>query len=261
MFCLMSPPVENSVVQIDQDRWLLGDAMAKAWRTEMQLESDTIQFVNRVSSLPTPKIVYSWIDTYWSRSFLILESVKGKTLAQAWDTLSSDRRTQLASTVARFCKALAAMTSGRLETADGTGIVEPFLIARPPDSEPSWKPQFLGPYSIELLQSYLADPSATKSRAIAPFLFYYVDLGPGNIIVDDDGDLVAILDWESAAFHPMFWLGTKPLLSAGFLLPNGDRKAWAILLTKALELEGFAPDMDRYLTWKRAIGKNLIVSA
>jgi len=204
----MNPPIEDSIVQIGQDRWLLGYAVVcevvseepkdalkswrddgklyclrtlpetdgtsitprqcgnlqnglfhhagtsaaawniggmfikvEAWRPEMQLESDTIRFVNRVSSLPTPNVIYSWVDTQWSRSFLILKTIKGRTLNQAWNTLSSDCRTQLANTVGRFCKALAISTSERLETADGKGIVEPFLTTRPANPEPLWKPQ------------------------------------------------------------------------------------------------------------------------
>jgi hypothetical protein len=56
----------------------------------------------------------------------------------------------------------------------------------------------------------------------------------------------------------VFWLGTKPLVSAGFFLPSGDgdRRVWLILLTKALEQEEeFATDMEKYQIWKSAIGK------
>ena len=175
-------------------------------------------------------------------------------MSEAWTAVPSDRRAQLATKIAQFCKTLAVSTSQRLETADGKGVIEPFLTAQPPDCEPSWRPQFLGPYSIEQLQAYLSDSLATN--ATTPFVFFHADLGPGNIMVDDKGDLVAVLDWESAAFYPMFWLGTKPLVSAGFLLPegNGDRKEWAVLLTKALEREGFTSDLEKYLSWKSMIG-------
>ena len=236
--------------------WNIGGVFikVKAWRSEMQLEGDTIRFVNDlVPSLPTPTVLYSWVDAQWSRSFLILGPVIGRTLHQAWDTLSSCSRTELANTVARFCKALAISTSARLETVGGKGIVEPFLTAPPAIFEPSWKPQFLGPYSLEQLQPYLAETLATA--AIAPFALYHADLGPRNILVNDDGNLIAIIDWESAAFYPIFWLGTKPLVSPGFLLPNGNRGAWANLLTKALEGQGFVSDIESYSTWKKMISE------
>lgn len=59
-------------------------------------------------------------------------------------------------------------------------------------------------------------------------------------MVGEDGNIVRVLDWESAAFYPRFWLGTKPLVSAGFLLPGigEERKAWAKLLTSTLENKG-----------------------
>jgi hypothetical protein len=116
--------------------WNIGGVFVKvkAWRPEMQLETDTIQFVNKVSPFPTPSTVYSWVNTKWSRSCLILKSVRGRTLNQAWNSMSSDCRTQLANTLARFCKTLAMSTSEKLETANGNGIVEPFLTARAPQS-------------------------------------------------------------------------------------------------------------------------------
>jgi hypothetical protein len=228
----------------------------KAWRPGMQLESNTIRYVNNVSSIPTPEVVYSFLDVHWNRSFLILKSVEGQRLDWVWETLSTDQRMQIASTVAQFCKILASSTSGTLETVDRKGVVEQFLTARPPESEPSWKPQFLGPYSPDQLQAYLLEsPVAEKTRGL--FYFYHADLGPENLMVAEDGNIAGVIDWESAAFYPRFWLGTKPLVSAGFLLQGvgEERKAWAKLLASELENKGFAPDMKKYEAWKRAIGR------
>jgi hypothetical protein len=51
-----------------------------------------------------------------------------------------------------------------------------------------------------------------------------------------------ILDWESAGFYPRFWIASKPMLSAGFLLNSTegtDRGAWRDLLRSMLKKEGF----------------------
>jgi Phosphotransferase enzyme family len=240
--------------------WSFGGIFVKvkAWRHNMQLESSTIRYVNNISSVPTPEVIFSCVDLPWSRSFLILKSVKGHTLDRMWGRLSTYQRTQIATTVAEFCKILALSTSENLETVDGQGIIEQFLTIRPPKSEPSWKPQFLGPYSIDQLQTYLSEPLVAED-SLKPFYFYHTDLGPTNVIVADDGNIVGIIDWESAAFYTRFWLGTKPLVSAGFLLQctcsGEERTVWAKLLASALEREGFTPDMKTYDTWKRAIGR------
>ncbi|KAF2635821.1 hypothetical protein P280DRAFT_461233 [Massarina eburnea CBS 473.64] len=236
--------------------WNIGGTFVKvkAWRRGMELESDTIRFVNSISSIPTPEIVFSWVDTDWDRSFLVLKALEGRTLDQVWESLSADRSMQIADTIAQFCRTLAFSTSKMLMTANGNGALEPFLTDLPQASEPSWKPRTLGPFSSSQLRSYLSKATFLEGH-IESFHFYHADLGPSNIIVTEDGSIVGIIDWESAAFYPKFWLGTKPLVSAGFFLRGAEKRAWAALLASALEREGFSPDMSKFQAWEKAVGK------
>jgi hypothetical protein len=73
--------------------------------------------------------------------------------------------------------------------------------------------------------------------------------------VAEDGSIAAIIDWESAVFYPLFWLGTKPLISAGFSLHGAETRAWATLLAACIEQEGFPSDVHTYQAWKREIRK------
>lgn len=88
---------------------------------------------------------------------------------------------------------------------------------------------------------------------IDSFSFYHADLGPTNIIVSKDGSVAGVLDWESAAYYPKFWLGTKPLVSAGFQVPGPEKKAWAHLLARSLENKGLSSDMGSFEAWQSAI--------
>jgi len=57
----------------------------------------------------------------------------------------------------------------------------------------------------------------------------------------------------------LFWVSTKPLISAGFFLKGADdteKRAWSMLLTDAPHAEGFASNREHYLTWKNAVGKS-----
>jgi hypothetical protein len=313
----MDPPIEQSVIRTEQDRWLLGthyiceavdmvpnNAVAhweadgktycirtstanvdewlrtgdsksdlchlagtsaavwtiggtyvkvKAWQKGMQLEGDTIKFVNsKVSSIPTPEVIHYWVNAQWNRSFLVLKALEGKTLNEAWESLSTSRRMKIADTIAQFCVALASSTSERLQTADGKAIQEPFLTALAPDSDPSWKPQIFGPYSSAQLQSMLSKYPFFEGH-VNLFSFYHADLGPSNILVAEDGSIVGVIDWESAAYYPKFWLGTKPHVSAGFYVSGPTKKAWADLLLRSLETKGFTLDMVRFEAWQSAI--------
>ena len=228
----------------------------KAWRNGMQLESDTIRFINKISTIKTPRVLKSWIDTAWNRSFLILGKVEGKTLRQQWPSMSICRRQVVACQIARLCRDLASSTSERLESVDKKGVIEPFLRAPPPFSEPSWKPQFLGPYSFEDLQNHIELPALEKLLHGQTFCLQHVDLGPGNIMVSEEGNLTGVIDWEGTGYYPHFWLATKPLVSAGFYLDGVtkiEKQEWAHLLVDSLEREGFSTDMEAYNKWRSAV--------
>ena len=40
------------------------------------------------------------------------------------------------------------------------------------------------------------------------FPFFHADFGPINIMVVNDGIVIAIINWEAAAFYPRFWINT-----------------------------------------------------
>ncbi|TVY12798.1 hypothetical protein LARI1_G009076 [Lachnellula arida] len=217
----------------------------KAWCEGLESEGDAIQFVGRkVPSVPLPQIIYSWIDYEWNRSFLILRRVDGQTLRDCWPRLSLSQKTQIASQIARYCCELAKITSLAFESATHCGVLEPFLTPRD-RSHPSWKPRPLGPLSLTDFTSHLPRKSTTDCPDIGScFHYYHADLGPGNIIISERGNVEGILDWESAGFYPRFWIATKPAISAGFYLnpvEGTKREAWRDLLGSMLQEEGFEP--------------------
>ncbi|KAL9123879.1 MAG: hypothetical protein Q9217_006734 [Psora testacea] len=228
--------------------WSLGTntfCKVKAWCEGLEPESDTIQFVAKnAPCIPVPEVIYSWIDHDWTRSFLILRRVGGQTLRDAWPQLSLPQKSQIASQIAKCCSKLAGITSLTFESATHRGVLEPFLTLAAEPSHPSWKPRPLGPFSVNDFNSYLLQ-STIHYPDIGPSLhFYHADLGPGNIMVSEDGNVEGILDWESAGFYPQGWIVSKPMLSAGFYLDSREgtkREAWRDLLGSMLKKEGFEP--------------------
>ncbi|KAK4042347.1 kinase-like domain-containing protein [Parachaetomium inaequale] len=187
-----------------------------SWIQGVEMEAEKIRFVTeKAPEVPVPEVVHTWINHDLDRSFLITKRVKGEILDKAWPKLSPLQRIQIADDVARFCVALAAHTSTRFETVTGLPVSnERWLMDDTPESHPTWKPGLLGPFSQEAMQAYLANISTEPSPDVeAEFHFYHADLGPTNIMVSDDGRLSGIIDWESAAYYPRFWLATKPLIT------------------------------------------------
>ena len=147
--------------------------------------------------------------------------------------------------MANYCSKLASITSLRLESATGHGVLEPYLTVDAEPSHPSWKPRPLGPFSLEDFISYLFQQSTTYYLEVKlPLHFYHADLGPSDIMVSEEGNVEGILDWESAGFYPRYWIILKPMRSAGFYLKSAEgtkREAWRDLLRHMLMKEGFEP--------------------
>jgi len=204
----------------------------------METEADTLRYVREQFGIPAPEIIYDWLDEDCRWSFLILKPVESETLRQAWPSPSDHQRKTAASQVAEYCEILAEATSDSLASATGHGMRDQYLSPDRPLNAPSWKPILFPPLPLPQAKMYLCPLDAGEN-----FHFYHADLGPTNVMVSRDGRVTGILDWESAAFYPRVWIGTKPRVSYGFILEgvDGDKWAWSKLLSEALEERKFVP--------------------
>jgi hypothetical protein len=106
--------------------WDIGGTLSKSKHGD--LESDiSVRQQSLVAS--TLSIVVGGYPMELFASHSQIRPNKRRDINQAWVALSSYRRAQLANTVAQFCKTVAILTSERLETAAGKGIVELFSTA------------------------------------------------------------------------------------------------------------------------------------
>lgn len=230
--------------------WVIGGLFCKvkAWVENMETEADTLRYVRKRFDIPVPEIVYDWVESASSRSFLILKPVGGKTLQRAWSSLSYQQHQRVAGQVAQYCAILAEETSDSLGSATGYGIRDQYLSPERPPDAPSWKP--VPPRRLSKLEATIyLEPMDAGGK----FHFYHADLSPTNIMVSDNGSVTGILDWESAAFYPRVWIGTKPKVSYGFILEDvdGDQWEWSKLLVKALEEQQFPTDVEGFSAFNR----------
>jgi Ser/Thr protein kinase RdoA (MazF antagonist) len=107
------------------------------------------------------------------------------------------------------------------------------------------------------MRVYMTEISAALVPDIDPlFHFYHADPGPTNIMVSEDGNrITGIIDWESAAYYPRFWVATKPVTAAAFYLEceTDERKFWGHLLGQALETHGFARLNAAFRRWRNSV--------
>ncbi|CZS91143.1 uncharacterized protein RAG0_01900 [Rhynchosporium agropyri] len=185
--------------------WSIGvDAFCKvkAWREGMELESKTIEFVRRRAlEIPVPEVIHTWIDHSWNRTFLILRRVKGQTLDEEWPRLTSNQRLEIGNKIAAYCYSKLLL---------GTLSLSPFLNSIADASHPSWILRPIGSFSYESFASYLSTVAPGSRLDVGDlFHFYHADIGPTNVMIFES-TVTGILDWESAAYYPRFWLATKP---------------------------------------------------
>ena len=230
--------------------WVIGGVFckAKAWIKGTETEAETLRYAWEKFDVPMPEIVYDWIDISFNRSFLIIKPVSGQTLQKKRPSLSSDQRRNSATQVARYCQILAKETSNNIESATGCGIRDPFLLPTPSWNTPSWKSVPPARLTKEAAQCYFHPMNAGDT-----FHFFHADLNPTNVMVANDGGVTGILDWESAAFYPRFWISTKPKMSYGFILEDvdGDRWGWSNLLSDALQGIGFVSDFEGFSSFSK----------
>lgn len=241
--------------------WCLGkDTFCKvhAWCEGLELEANTMRFVKeKAPDVPIPELVHTWIDHDLKRTFLITKRVPGQILERVWPQLSSPQCIQIAEDIAGFCATLAINTSARFETVTGCGVYEPWLMEGALESHPTWKPRTLGPWPQEAMRAYMGKISTEPTPDIDPlFHFYHADLGPTNIMVSEDGGHVTgIIDWESGAFFPRFWVATKPVPVGAFHLEceNDEPKLWGQLLGQALERHGYKRADAAFRRWENSV--------
>ncbi|POR32989.1 Uncharacterized protein TPAR_06804, partial [Tolypocladium paradoxum] len=191
------------------DRIHIGGTSAAVWRLgenafykceELELEANTIRFVGE-KALEVP----------------VLEVNLPHNKASHETNLALPQRTRIACDIARFYVLLAANALPRFETVTRCGVYESRLMKSAHPSHPTWLPRILGPFSLEAIRAYMANISTKPPPDIKPpFRFYHADLGPTNIMISEDGNLITRR--ESAAYYPQFLVATKPVYAGVFWL-------------------------------------------
>lgn len=168
-------------------------------------------------SVPIPTVHFAQWDLPGGHGRIIMDYVPDKTLHAVWPTLPSERKE-------RVCR-------------DTWEIIQRFRTISRPEGLPSlyitvdgselYQPPFTG-YSNEavpliesdedcrqiLVRNYVERNGLSYSdgqevldkfpRSTAS-VFTHGDIKPKNIIVDEEGKILTLLDWEMAGFLPEYW--------------------------------------------------------
>ncbi|KAK7188809.1 hypothetical protein PSPO01_04918 [Paraphaeosphaeria sporulosa] len=190
-------------------------------------ESVTLNFVQEQRpSFRTPKVLHYFVDK--DQSYLFLERLPGRTLAKAWPSLSMEWRRSYVSAIVRICKEMVEWEGKMLSSVDGQGIPE----------------YYLQPHGVDDFTS-LQETCATIGMDYSTFFFYHADLGPYNIIVEDEPErgIIRIIDFKIAGYFPHGWIRTKFRILSGMNLPLSSKQEdplwWRRQVQMELRVDGF----------------------
>ncbi|CAP92240.1 hypothetical protein E8E15_005231 [Penicillium rubens] len=198
-------------------------------------EVNTLNHLAKYPDIPAPKVLRDWVDGN-RRYFVLQERIQGQTLEQAWPLLSESQKTAIADQVIEVRNQLRSITSGSIQSVDQSPCYPGLLFS---DREPH------GPFhsDLELWEAISRTLHAVPQRALEnlkkrlprcePYVLTHCDLNLGNIMVKDGGVLAGILDWEFAAYYPIWY----EYVSASWGWTEEDAE-WKKLLQERLDVHG-----------------------
>jgi hypothetical protein len=197
-------------------------------------ESITLNFVKgKQPSFETPMVLHHAFGD--NRSYLFIQRLQGRTLDTAWPSLDEHWKLHYVDAVVNACMEMAQWEGPMFGGVDDQYIPEYFLAGANDDF------------------SLLHAGCKAIGMDCSSFVFYHADLGPTNIIVEDEprSGKIGIIDFEISGYFPRGWIRTKFRLSSGMDLSASDHPTlWRAEIQKALGAKGFEDFTQAWMKWR-----------
>lgn len=194
-------------------------------------EYEALRLVNEKTSIPVPRV----LGVYNTREgkFVDLEVVQGRTLDTAWPTFSPPQRKKIVEDLGRFVDQLrklpvpkhaligSATMGASYDQRFGKGRIGPFY------SLDHFHDFIRRGHPIDDFSEKDVRECHTKDYEVR---FTHADLCPQNILVDENGRITAVLDWENSGWYPEYWEYTQ----MHFASPTG-MEDWLEMMEKVMK--------------------------
>ncbi|KAF2132114.1 kinase-like protein [Dothidotthia symphoricarpi CBS 119687] len=172
-------------------------------------EADTLQFIARHTSVPVPKVYHAFI--HHGRTYILMERIRGETIAKRWRSLSATSKSLIFSHLKRMVEELRSIPC----QADGVSNVDggPIHDYRLPQTS-SWGPfDTVSDFHLALRNNVTLNPAVISDvkqlvtfheSVVRPPVLTHGDLSSLNILIRDD-TVVGIIDWDTAGWMPYYW--------------------------------------------------------
>ncbi|EEH17957.2 hypothetical protein PABG_00520 [Paracoccidioides brasiliensis Pb03] len=168
-------------------------------------EADTLRFVAENTTIPVPRVHAVRQDGY--RKAIVMDYMPGTPLEEAWETLTHDQRISATRQIGSYISQLRRLKGsfiGGLNRCQATVGRYDRVSCGPFDNEKDFN-EFLLSRIIKQAPSTLRHYAKACLKENHDIIFSHGDLAPRNILVDQHGNITAIIDWEDAGWYPEYW--------------------------------------------------------
>lgn len=192
----------------------------KIGRSVSFAEANALRFVAKHTSIPVPRVHHAF--THKGRAYVVMERIRGETIAKRWRLLSDTSKMSIYSQLKEMIEELRSIPSPHhgVSNLDGGPIHDDRL----PHTS-SWGPfgtltEFHLALRNDITSQSLQAPNdnppsptvisdvqkliAFHDSVLHPPVLTHGDLSSFNILVRDD-NVVGIIDWETAGWLPYYW--------------------------------------------------------
>ena len=184
------------------------------WASKLEAESRALQLVNNYTCIPAP----TPLDTFYHKnvSFLLMTGLPGRKLGHMIPTLSDRQLKNVAHDLKEYIIELRRIPNEfkskfQICNALGGGILD-WRIGNSKREELKFKneDEFHRYLAGDLYLDKGAQEMVSKAHNIKhDIVFTHADINLRNILVNKDGKITGIVDWECAGWYPEYWEYTK----------------------------------------------------
>lgn len=176
-------------------------------------EPNALRLVEQHTNILAPRVID--VGEYTGTTYLVMNHLRGQTLAGVWHLMSYEERSSLASDL-RACVAQLREIPNQTSYRFGDTLGGPYVDHRIPDGSggPFHTEAEFNNQLISHLDCTMADVFPNRVIRLDHRSFStHSDFHPLNILVDC-GRLSGLVDWECSGFKPEYWEFTEAMYSA-----------------------------------------------
>ncbi|WEW60286.1 hypothetical protein PRK78_005771 [Emydomyces testavorans] len=191
----------RTVTRLDEHRILKRTAIRQA------KEVDAMKFVADHTSIPVPKVYASRHVDGTECLEIVMEYMPGRPLDEVWASLTHDQKIATCRELGGYLAQLKALKGKRIEAINGAVVHVGIRCPRrggPFDTERQFNDFLLEgpPRGTSHFEEHYIRAGLGDNHDIH---FAHGDFAPRNILVDDNGHVTAVLDWENSGWFPAYW--------------------------------------------------------